>query len=74
MVFQLSMLNEPNESVSARIDHGGGGTVPPRRSKTLPRWPFPAAGKAKGFIPWTSVAMHVLPAGRGEQARGSETL
>ena len=25
--------------------------VPPRRSNTLPLWPFPVAGKAEGFTP-----------------------
>ena len=37
---------------NAKVDHGSGGTVPFRRSKTLPIWePFPVTGRAGGFIP-----------------------
>ena len=33
---------------SAKVDHGSGGTVPLRRSKTLPIWePFPVTGRVK---------------------------
>lgn len=44
----------------AKLDHGSGGEVPSRRSKTLPVWPFPATGRAEGCI-----ARYAWRAGRG---------
>ena len=50
----------------AKVDHGSGGMVPLRRSKTLPLWqPFPVMGRAGGFIPWSCIARSVWRAGTG---------
>ena len=49
----------------AKVDHGSGGAVLPRRSKTLPVWPFPTTGRAGGFIPWSYIARYAWRAGRG---------
>ena len=49
----------------AKVDHGSGGTVPLRRSKTLPIWePFPVTGRG-GFISWSCIARSVWRAGTG---------
>ena len=40
----------PVVSGGAKVDHGSGGTVPLRRSKTLPLWePFPVTGRGGGI-------------------------
>ena len=53
-------------SGGAKVDHGSGGTVPLRRSKTLPRWePFPVTARVGGFIPWICIAKSVWRAGTG---------
>ena len=50
----------------AKVDHGSGGTVPLRRSKTLPVWElFPVTGRVGGFIPWNCIARSVWRAGTG---------
>ena len=50
----------------AKVDHGSGGMVPLRRSKTLPVWqPFPVVGRAGGFTPWSCIARSVWRAGTG---------
>ena len=53
-------------SGGAKVDHGSGGTVPLRRSKTLPLWePFPVTGRVGRFIPWSCIARSVWRAGTG---------
>ena len=43
-----------------KVAHGSGGTVPLRRSKTLPIWePFPVTGRVGRFIPWSCIARSV---------------
>ena len=42
------------ENGGARVDHGGGGMVQPRRRKTLPVRPFPATVRVEGFTPWSA--------------------
>ena len=50
----------------AKLDHGSGGMVLPRRSKTLPVCePFPMMGRAGGFTPWSCIARSVWRAGTG---------
>ena len=47
-------------SGGARVDHGNGGKVLPRRSMTLPVCqPFPVVGRAGGFTPWSCIARSV---------------
>ena len=58
----------PDEAANggAKPDHGSGGMVPSRRSKTLPVCrPFPVAGRARGFTPWSCIARFVWRAGTG---------
>ena len=53
-------------SGGAKVDHGSGGTVPLRRSKTLPVCePFPVTGRVGRFIPWSCIARSVWRAGTG---------
>ena len=65
-----SIVHIPDKRVQARLsgagsaenggtipDHGSGGAVPPRRSITLPGWPFPATERAEGFTPWSAPAV-----------------
>ena len=53
-------------SGGAKVDHGSGGTVPLRRSNTLPLWePFPVTGRVGRFIPWSCIARSVWRAGTG---------
>ena len=53
-------------SGGAKVDHGSGGTVPLRRSKTLPVCePFPVMGRVGRFIPWSCIARSVWRAGTG---------
>ena len=50
----------------AKVDHGSGGMVLPRRSKTLPVCqPFPVMGRVGGFTPWSCIARFVWRAGTG---------
>ena len=50
----------------AKLGHGSGGMVLPRRSKTLPVCqPFPVVGRAGGFTPWSCIARSVWRAGTG---------
>ena len=50
----------------AKLDHGSGGMVPSRRSKTLPECqPFPVMGRVGGFTPWSCIARCVWRAGTG---------
>ena len=50
----------------AKVDHGSGGMVLPRRSKTLPVCqPFPVMGRVGGFTPWSCIARSVWRAGTG---------
>ena len=50
----------------AKLDHGSGGMVLPRRSKTLPECqPFPVMGRVGGFTPWSCIARSVWRAGTG---------
>ena len=56
----------PGVSGGAKVDHGSGGTVPLRRSKTLPLCePFPVTGRVGRFIPWSCIARSVWRAGTG---------
>ena len=56
----------PSVSGGAKVDHGSGGTVPLRRSKTLPVCePFPVTGRGGGCIPWSCIARSVWRAGTG---------
>ena len=56
----------PGAKGGAKVDHGSGGTVPLRRSKTLPVCePFPVTGRVGRFIPWSCIARSVWRAGTG---------
>ena len=61
-----SVVIEARVSGGAKVDHGSGGTVPLRRSKTLPVCePFPVTGRVGRFIPWSCIARSVWRAGTG---------
>ena len=49
------------ENGGVKLDHGGGGAVAPRRSRTLPVWPFLATGRTGGFMPWCYLAWNTAP-------------
>ena len=60
------ILADQGANGGAKVDHGSGGMVPLRRSKTLPVWqPFPVVGRAGGFTPWSCIARSVWRAGTG---------
>ena len=61
-----AMVFGPGVSGGAKVDHGSGGMVPLRRSKTLPVCePFPVTGRVGRFIPWSCIARSVWRAGTG---------
>ena len=68
MCEPVAMIRPANEGANggAKVDHGSGGTVPLRRSQTLPLWePFPVTGRVGRFIPWSCIARSVWRAGTG---------
>ena len=64
--FTFISTNLVVQAAGAKVDHGSGGTVPLRRSKTLPVCePFPVTGRVGRFIPWSCIARSVWRAGTG---------
>ena len=72
-----SSLRIPSRGANdgAKVDHGSGGTVPLRRSKTLPLWePFPVTGRVgDSYRGAVSQGPSGVP-GRDERARGGAPL
>jgi len=65
-IMQAFGGTETSANGGAKLDCGSGGMVPSRRSKILPVCrPFPVAGRAGGFTPWSGISRSVWRAGTG---------